>query len=139
MPKSLDRWRFANDYFRVTLPIAEIKISYLPSIINNTNNVIYNYFAQKFGLVNSAMNSDLNSKYKVYTNHKLKSFLKQLKHSRADIVEIRFVSHLPRNRLNTSRPTAIEGYDDEKIKMNFWGYVKISLRGVPHHYLLSTV
>ena len=45
LPKSLDHWRFANDYFRVTLPIAEIKISNLPSIINNINNVTYSYFA----------------------------------------------------------------------------------------------
>ena len=124
MPKSLDQWKFANDYFRTTLPIAEIKISNLPSIINNMNNVIYNYFAQKFGLVNSAKNADLDSKYNGYSNHKLKLCLKQLKHSGADIVEIRFVSHLLRSRLTTSRPKTSEGYDDEKIKMNFWGYVK---------------
>ena len=124
MPKSLDQWKFANDYFRATVPIAEIKISNLPSINNNMNNVIYNYFAKKFGLVKSAKNADLDSKYKGYSNHKLKSCLKQLKHSEADIVEIRVVSHLLRSRLNTSRPKTSEGYDDEKIKMNFWGYVK---------------
>ena len=119
MPKSLDQWKFANDCFRATLPIAEISISNLPSIINNMNNVIYNYFAQKFGLVNSAKNADLDSKYKGYSNHKLKSCLKQLKHSGADIAEIRFVSHLLRSRLNTSRPKTSEGYGDEEIKMNF--------------------
>ena len=99
LPKSLDQWKFANDYFRATLPIAGIKISNLPSIINNMNNGIYNYFAKKFGLVNSAKNADLDSKYKGYSNHKLKSCLKQLKHSGADIVEIRFLSHFLRSRL----------------------------------------
>ena len=64
------------------------------------------------------------SKYKGYSNHKLKSSLKQLIHSGSDILEIRFVSHLLRSRLNTSRPTTSVGYDDEKIKMNFWGYAK---------------
>ena len=77
MPISLDQWRFVNDYFRVTLPIAEIQISNLPRTINKMNNVICNYFAQKFGLKISAKNADLDSKYKGYSNHKLKSCLKQ--------------------------------------------------------------
>ena len=124
MPQSFKQLRFANDYFIATLPIAESEISNLPSNIENMNNVIYNCFAQKFGLVNFAKNTDLDSKYKGYSNHKLKACLKQLKHSGADSVEIRFVSNLLRSRLNTSRLTTSEGYDDEKIKMNFWGYVK---------------
>ena len=81
LPKSLDQWKFANEYFRATLPVAEIKISNLPSIINNMNNVIYKYFAQKAGLVKSAKNADLDSKYKGYSNQKPKSYLKQLIHT----------------------------------------------------------
>ena len=68
MPKSFKQLRFANDYFRATLPIAESEISNLPSNIENMNNVIYNCFAQKFGLVNSAKNTDLDSKYKATQN-----------------------------------------------------------------------
>ena len=66
----------------------------------------------------------MDNKYNAYSNYKLKSCLKQLKNSGADIVEIRYVSHLLRSRLIKSRPANSDRNDDEKIRVNFWGYVK---------------
>ena len=124
LPKSFDQWKLANDYFTAALPIAEITTYTLPTIISNMNNVIYSYFEQEFGVVNSTKNADLDNKYNGYSNYKLKSCLKQLKNSGADIAEIRYVSHLLRNRLNKSRPANSDRNYDEKIRVNFWGYVK---------------
>ena len=75
-------------------------------------------------MVNSTKNAELDNKYNGYSNYKLKSCLKQLKNSGADIAKIRYVSHLLRNRLNKSRAANSDRNDDEKIRMNFWGYVK---------------
>ena len=75
-------------------------------------------------MVNSTKKADLDNKHNSHSNYKLKSGLKQLKNSGADIAEIRYVSHLLRNRLNKSRPANSDRNDDEQIIMNIWRYVK---------------
>ena len=75
-------------------------------------------------MVDFTKNADLDNKYNGYSNYKLKSCLKQLISSGVDVAEIRYISHLPRNRLSKSKLAASDRNDDEKIRMNFWGYVK---------------
>ena len=75
-------------------------------------------------MINSTKNADLDNKYNGYSNYKLKSCLKRLTKSGADIAKIRYVSHLLRKRLDKSRAENSDRNDDEKIRMNFWGYVK---------------
>ena len=124
LPKSVDQWKSANDYFQASLPIHEIASSDLNVIINRMTTVIYNYFKHNFGVVKSIKISQLDSKYKTYSKHSLKSCLKYLKSNDADPAEIKVVSHLLRCKLNKAKPCLNEGQVDDKIKKNFWGFVK---------------
>ena len=56
------------------------------------NNIIYNYFEQEFGVVHSTKSVEMDNNYNGYSNYKLKSCLKQLEDSGADISEIRYPS-----------------------------------------------
>ena len=124
LPKSIDQWKAANDYFQASLPIHDIASSGLNTTINRMNKIIYEYFEINFGLVKSGKTTEINNKYKGYSKHALKSCLKQLKREGADPAEIKVVAHLLRCKLNSSKLHLNEGQVDQQIKKNFWGFVK---------------
>ena len=76
LPKSFDQWKLANGYFTAALPIAKTTTYNLPSIISDVNNVIYSYFEQELGVVNSTKIVDVDNKYNGYSNYRVKSCLK---------------------------------------------------------------
>ena len=122
LPKSIDQWKVANDYFQASLPIHDIASSGLNTTINRMNKIIYEYFEINFGLVNSVKTTEINNKYKGYSKHALKSCLKQLKREGADPAEIKVVAHLLRCKLNSSKLHLNEGQVDQQIKKNFLGF-----------------
>ena len=64
LPKSIDQWKVANDYFQASLPIHDIASSGLNTTINRMNKIIYEYFEINCGLVNSVKATEINNKYK---------------------------------------------------------------------------
>ena len=124
LPKSVDQWKSANDYFKTSLPIHSIALSDLNAAIITMNTTIYDYFEHNFGTVKSAKTLELNTKYKDFSKQSLKSCLKQLKSNCADPAEIKVVSNLLRCKLKKTKPILNEGQVDDKIKKNFWGFVK---------------
>ena len=68
-------------------------------------------------------------KYENYDVKKLKKALKTLKSTNSDVAEIKYVSCLLRNKLDTNRNkstlTTDESFNHDKyIERNFWEYVK---------------
>ena len=124
LPKSVDQWKSANDYFKTSLPIHSIALSDLNAVIITMNTTIYDYFEHNFGTVKSAKTLELNTKYKDFSKQSLKSCLKQLKSTCADPADIKVVSNLLRCKLKKTKPILNEGQVDDKIKKNFWGFVK---------------
>ena len=94
------------------------------------NDVIYNYFADNFGHVESPPDKLLVEKYKNHTTKELKKTLKHLKSSNSDLTEMKYVARLLPNTLrNTSNNLTASNHDDsfnhdDYIQRNFWGYVK---------------
>ena len=131
LPQSDKEWSTANEYFKFALnlnpPISSQDIS---SSIVLLNDVIYNYFADNFGHVESPPDKLLVEKYKNHTTKELKKTLKHLKSSNSDLTEIKYVARLLRNTLrNTSNNLTASNHDDsfnhdDYIQRNFWGYVK---------------
>ena len=119
LPKTVDQWKAANDYFQASLPIHDIASSGLNTAVNRMNKITYEYFEINFGLVNSVKATEINNKYKEYSKHGLRSCLKHLKRDGADSAEIKVVVHLRRCKLNSSKLHLNEGHVDQKIKMNF--------------------
>ena len=124
LPKSVDQWKSANDYFKISLPIHSIASSDLNATIITMNTTIYDYFEHNFGTVKSAKTLELNTKYKDFSKQSLKSCLKHLKSTCADPAEIKVVSNLLRCKLKKTKPILNEGQVDDKIKKNFWSFVK---------------
>ena len=124
LPKSVDQWKAANNYFQASLPNHDIASSGLTTKINCTNKIIYEHSKINFGLVISIKTNEINTKYKDCSKHGLKSCLKQLKKDGADSAEIKVAAHLLRCKLNSSKLYLNEGQADQQIKRNFWGFVK---------------
>ena len=61
------------------------------------NDVIYNYFADNFGHVESPPDKLLVEKYKNHTTKELKKTLKHLKSTISDLTEIKYVARVLRN------------------------------------------
>ena len=131
LPQSDKEWSTANEYFKFALnlnpPISSQDIN---SSIVLLNDVIYNYFADNFGHVESPPDKLLVEKYKNHTTKELKKTLKHLKSTNSDLTEIKYVARLIRNTLrNTSNNLIASNHDDsfnhdDYIQRNFWGYVK---------------
>ena len=75
----------------------------LDSTIERMNDVIYSYFKQNYGTVNSTNHSNLVSSYKSNSIRELKKELKELKVKKVDTVEIKFVANLIRKKLQKDR------------------------------------
>ena len=119
LSKSVNHWKSANDYFKVSLPIHSIASSDLNATILNMNTTIYDYVDHNVGTVKSAKTMKLNCKYKAFSKQRLKSCLKHLKPTFADPTEIKVVSNLLRCKLNKAKPMLNEGQVDDYIKKTF--------------------
>ena len=128
LPKSEDKWKIANEYFQLLLPIHDIASSDLNATIIHMHTVIYDYFEKNFGAVKSMKLLELEKQYHAYSRHSLKSRLRYLKSTSADPAEIKVVSHLLRSRLDKTKPNLKEGQVDETIKKNFWGFFKSTFK-----------
>ena len=136
LPKSDSEWVTANEYFKFSLqPITSQDLN---ASIQQLNKNVYEYFAKNFGFINNNPNSLLANKYKEYSIKELKKSLKSLKSLNNDPDEIKYVSHLLRDKLRSPSNNQSQ-YDscldvnnspfnnvnhDEYIQKNFWGYVK---------------
>ena len=100
------------------------------SSISILNNIIYNYFAENFGYVESLPGKLLKEKYENDNVKDLKKALKTLKTSKSNLAEIKYVSRRLRNKLdantvNKATHTADESLNhDNYVESNFWGYGK---------------
>ena len=127
LPKTEDQWSTANEYFKSVLLLnLPITAQNLDSSIKLLNDTIYDYFSTNFGKVSQVVDKNLMNKYKDKSKHDLKKSLKVLKHSNADITEIKYVSRLLRDKLqNKSSDLNSDSVNhDFSIANNFWGYVK---------------
>ena len=130
LPKSNSEWLTANEYFKFTIPSnAPIRNGDLNSSISVLNNTIYNYFAENFGYVESFPDKSLKEKYENHNVKNLKKALKTLKSSNSNLAEIKHVSYLLRNKLDTNTVNKATNNaealnHDNYIERNFWGYVK---------------
>lgn len=105
-----------------------IIVQNLNSSVKLLNDTVYDYFSDNFGQVTQAPNGNLIMKYKGKSKNDLKKSLKVLKQTaNANITEIKYVSHLLRDKLrdNTSHQLNTDLMNhDHSISKNFWGYVK---------------
>ncbi len=131
LPQNDKEWSTANEYFKFALNLnPPIRSQDFSSSIIWLNDVIYNYFADNFGHVESPPNKLLVEKYKSHTTKELKKALKHLKSTNSDLTEIKYVARLVRNTLrNVNNNLTASNHDesfnhDDYIQRNFWGYVK---------------
>ena len=132
LPQSDKEWSTANEYLKFALNSNPLISSQdICSSIVLLNDLIYNYFADNFGHVESLPDKLLVEKYKNHTTKELKK--KTLKHLKStnstDLTEMKHVARLIRNTLrNTSNNVTASNHDsfnhDYYIQSNFWGYVK---------------
>ena len=133
LPKSSSQWAIANEFFKITFSNHPIIPQDLNNSINTMATVMYNYFSENFGFVDSNIsNVQFQSKYKTFSTKDLKKTLKKLKLENGNIAEIKFVAKKLRNILNKSDNSdehnnnnhTAEFDHDCLINKNFWGYVK---------------
>ena len=74
----------------------------LNSNIKLLNNIIYDYFAQNFGYSESMPDNSLLNKDKDYEIKDLKKALKTLKSTNSELDEIKYVSHILRDKLRSN-------------------------------------
>ncbi len=71
---------------------------------------MYTYFANNFGFVESLPDNTLVDKYKNHSIKELKKALKLLKLTDSDLVEIKYVSRLMRDKLKTNPNNNLDNY-----------------------------
>ncbi len=135
LSKTDSEWLTANEYFKFALaPDPPITSHDLNLSIKHLNETMYTYFANNFGFVESLPDNTLVDKYKNHSIKELKKALKLLKLTDSDVVEIKYVSRLMRNKLKTNPNNNLdnnfpnstdESFNHDKyFERNFWGYVK---------------
>ena len=102
LPKSDEQWSTANLYFLNPLPISGINSSNLNESIQILNATIYSYFEENFGYSDEVYQEELIRKYKDIPKRSLKSNLTYLKETQASPYEIKYVSHLLRNKVRST-------------------------------------
>ncbi|CAB3982987.1 Hypothetical predicted protein [Paramuricea clavata] len=101
LPKSNSEWSTANEHFKFALQSNDpITSQDLNSNIKLLNNIIYDYVAQNFGYSESVPVNSLLNKYKDYEIKDLKKALKTLKSTNGELDEIKYVSHILRDKLS---------------------------------------
>ena len=99
LPKSDSEWTMANEFFKFSLqPITPQDVN---GNIQQLNQTVYQYFSEDFGLNNNTADTSLANKYNDYDIKELKRILKSLKSSRNNPNEIKYVSHLLREKCAT--------------------------------------
>ena len=84
---------------------------------------LYSHFAQNFGFVENLPDNALVDKY-IYKNHSIKGTEGSFKITE-NVVEIKYVSCLVRNKLKVNPNSTDESFNHDKyIEHNFWRYVK---------------
>ena len=135
LPKSDSEWATANEFFKFCLqPITPQDLN---GNIQQLNQTVYQYFSEHFGLNNNTADTSLVNKYKDNGIKELKRILKSLKSSNNNPNEIKYVSHLLREKLkspsnnNSQCDSRLDECDtphnidhDKYIQKNFWSYVK---------------
>ena len=133
LPKNDSEWLKANDYFKCALQLDDpIRLQDANSKVKSLNGIIYNYFADNFGHTETVPDKDIVAKYKEYTIKELKKALQNLKSSKGDLNEIKYVSRMLRDKLrnknndtNQLKCNINQSFNHDKyIGRNFWGYVK---------------
>ena len=104
------------------LPMSMIDPKNIGDSILKMNEVLYNYFKNTYGIVDTIYQATWKEKYEPMQKKDLKSCLRTLKRNQAPFSEIQYVSRLLRSR-NNHKP--VSNVDDQ-IKRNFWQYVKQS-------------
>ena len=94
LPRSDDQWKTTNAYFAAALPISEIDNRNISMQIVAMNSTIYNYFHDNFGTIEDISTLGLFAKYSDMSKKEVKSNLHQLKTSRANPLEIKYVAKL---------------------------------------------
>ena len=131
LPKSDDQWKTTNAYFAASLPISEIDHSNISVQIAAMNSTIYNYFHDNFGTLEDTITLGLFAKYNDMSKKELKSNLHQLKTSRANPLEIKYVAKLLRSKLKATPVTVSPIDNDIQIQKNFWGFIKANFQQSP--------
>ena len=135
---SYREWEIAKDFFKFKFQNHPIADGNLDSTIEHMSDVIYSYFKQNYGTVNSANHGDVKSSYRNKSIRELKKELKGLKAKKADTIEIQFVVNLLRKRLHKTdmtclasgcHSTTVNHY--QYIGKNFGDMVKPSLSNKP--------
>ena len=75
LPTSSREWEITNDFFKFKFSNQPIADGNLDSMMEHMNDVIYSYFKQNYGTVNSANHSNLMSSYKNISIRELKKEL----------------------------------------------------------------
>ena len=129
LPRSNEEWTVANDYFKYFFTINPMDLSSIDQSIQSMNQAIYNYFRDTCGFVEE-VNEELAAKYQDHATKELKKELQLLKRNGAPVIEIKYVSRVLRQRLNSSASTVVKNISnhDNFISKSFWGYVKRVLR-----------
>src|SRR6218665_248944 len=121
LPKSQEKWLDANAYFHSVFDMSNTEINNLDEFVATAQQIVYDYFATTFGTTKDGEPGELEAKYSGNAPIKtLKKTLKQLKHSHADVDEIRYVSRLIRKRLAQPDSDHDIGDLENQFKMVFW-------------------
>ena len=120
LPKTDSQWKTANDYFHAMLPMSMIDPKNIGDSILKMNEVLYNYCKNTYGIVGTIYQATWKDKYEPMQKKDLKSCLRTLKRNQAPYSESKYVSRLPRSRINHKPVSNV----DDQIKRNFWQYVK---------------
>ena len=126
--KSDDQWKTTNAYFVASLPISEIDHKNISMQVAAMNSTIYNYFHDNFGTLEDTITLGLFPKYNDMSKKELKSNLHQLKTSRANPLEIKYVAKLLRSKLKATPVTVSPIGNDIQVQKNFWGYIKANFQ-----------
>ena len=120
LPKTSSDWAMANAYFQSIFVISSIPTNF-DHFVEEAQNKIYDYVRSTYGSVeNDDASDDYFSKYNSESVKSLKSILKQLKSSKAELQEIRFVSKLIRSKLNKSDVINAGKQLEKSLKLKFW-------------------
>jgi hypothetical protein len=116
LPKSPLQWSTANDFFQLTFSNYPVTTQEINKSINTMATVIYNYFSDNYGFVDTNNNNEFESTYKSCSAKELKKVIKKLKCENGDLKEIKFVAK------------KLCCLHDKLFNNNFWGYVKKFLK-----------
>ena len=137
LPTSKKDWELANAYFHTKLQVSELSKGNLDDVVNNFNDVIYDYFTSQYGTFkkDDLLDRDLKTKSGNFSKNQLKKTLKDLK-KETPINErhVKYVSELLPSKICDSTGNHVYSIDrDLEIKKTSWGCVKRFFERVTEH------